>query len=361
MRKKKIELKNLHPKAQAVAARLKNPEAEYERLLALSNFYNNKDESKEFITVEVFVYAKVSEKKVAAKKVFFQVPTSVAESFPYNLRIDFGSNLYEPITQVFTFLDPNSAPLFYRISETEVEYIKLFHRGKLPKPETTDLSKEKVSDGTQPLPQHPYFNPTVLIPTSNLDCLPFYLVQHLEKAWNKYYKEPLTQNTILKYLNRTSPILSVKDVEPFLQKYRLHLKVVDLNDKILYEYQPTKDNKARNKNVPSSITFLQHNAHITPLNHNLNSYVHKQPTETHLRYLDFHRDFTEITNDEELKLAIKRPEPQHLYYTGNTNLFQFFLSLNLEPQITVSELNEVSSYILYNPHKITIRPSEIVC
>jgi hypothetical protein len=358
-RKKKLDLKGLHPKAQAVAKRLKNPEAEYQRLLALSNFYNNKDDSKEFITVEVFVYAKVSEKKVAAKKVFFQVPASVAEAFPYNLRIDFGSNLYEPITQVFTFLDPNSAPLFYRISETEVEYIKLFHRGKLPKPETTDLAKEKVADGTQPIPQHPHFNPTVLIPTTNLDCLPFYLVQHLEKAWNKYYKEPLSQHTILRYLNRASPILSVKDVEPFLQKYRLHLKVVDLNDKILYEYQPAQDNKKRNKDLPSSITFLQHNAHITPLNHNLNSYIHKQPTETHLRYLDFHRDFTEITTDDELKEAIKRQEPQHLYYTGSSNLFQLFHSLNLEPQITVSELNEISSFILYNPHKITVRPSEI--
>lgn len=54
-----------------MAKRLKNPEAEYQRFLALSNFYNNKDDSKKFITVEVFVYAKVSEKKVAAKKVFF--------------------------------------------------------------------------------------------------------------------------------------------------------------------------------------------------------------------------------------------------------------------------------------------------
>lgn len=176
-----------------------------------------------------------------------------------------------PITQVFSFLDPNSAPIFYRISETEVEYIKLFHRGKLPKPETTDLAKEKVADGTQPIPQQPHFNPTVLIPTTNLDCLSFYLVQHLEKARNKYYKEPLSQHTILRYLNKASPILSVK--EPFLQKYRLHLKVVDLNDKILYEYQPTQDNKKRNKDLPSSITFLRHNAHITTLNHNVCSHL----------------------------------------------------------------------------------------
>lgn len=54
-RKKKLDLKGLNPKAQAVA--------------------------KDFITVEVFVYAKVSEKKVAAKKVFFQVPAAVAEPF----------------------------------------------------------------------------------------------------------------------------------------------------------------------------------------------------------------------------------------------------------------------------------------
>ena len=98
-----------------------------------------------------------------------------------------------------------------------------------------------------------------------------------------------------------------------------------MNDKILYEYNPESDNKKRNKDLPSSITFLQHNAHITPLNHNLKSYQQLDFTEPKtLHYLDLKTNWTEINTEEELSQAIAIPEPQYLYYFGDTDLFQYY-------------------------------------
>lgn len=279
------------------------------RLKLLDAYYKNKLESSENTTVEVFVYSSLP--KSVGKKYYFKVPTEIAEIIPFNTKIEFGSALYDPIANIFAHADPQSATVFYQVSEVQVEYFKLYNRGTVPKPTTTNLAEESVANGTQLIPQHPNINPQTLIQTNNLDCLPFYLVQHLQNSWNKYYNEPLSQNTILRYLNKTSPILCVKDVEPFLQKYRLHLTVIDLNDKILYEYNPESDNKKRNKDLPSSITFLQHNAHITPLNYELKRYQQldfSQPKTLH--YLDLKTNWNEINTEEELIKSIAIVQPQ---------------------------------------------------
>lgn len=184
-----------------------------QRLQLLDVYFKDKLESTEDTTVEVFVYS--SAPKSVGKKYYFKLPKEIADTLPFNTKIEFGSNLYDPIANIFAHSDPQSALIFYHISEVQVESFQLYNRGTNPKPTTTNLAEEPVADGTQLLPQHPNINPQTLIQTPNLDCLPFYLVQHLQTSWNKYYKQPLSQNTILNYLNRTSPILSVKDVDPF--------------------------------------------------------------------------------------------------------------------------------------------------
>ena len=366
MPKKGFSIPKLHPRAKEAIGLLKKHSSGTkaifrQRAQILHDFYSNEDTSPSYVTVHVFIYSQTNEKR-SSKKLIVNIPSKVASQLPYGLQIRYGSPMYLSLATLVSHAANNPFSVMKEFVDIygEPDHFVLSNKGTVPKATVNDLAEEPVADGTQPLPQHAFLDPAILVQTKCQDCLPFYLVQSLKESWDKVFiKEKLTQNTILKFLNRTSPVMSANDVRPFLEKYRLHLRILDLNNRTIFEYDPP----IRHKKLKSSFTFLHHNAHVTPLNYNLKALCQKEfEDESTLPFMDFKREMTEIMSELELLAALKILKPQTLYYRTQSSaedLFKLFLSQGIEPKIRIDKHNIPTAFVIHNPHKITVQISEI--
>ena len=340
-----------------------------DKRLLLSDYYRNRLPKDSNITVEVFLYKHCGARtnKPCARKFTANLPKKIAEHVQFNTKIHFDSPLYELYAQVITHVLPQAGYEFFKISEAEPDYFILYHKGEVPSPQHAALITEPVADGRQRLPQHPNLDPTRLALTLDRNCMPFYLVEGLKEAWAKdktLKKSPLTIPLILTSLNRTSPEMSFQDAIPFFRKHRIHVRVVDLNSTLLHEYDPASDGKQRHKTL-NQLTFLHHNAHVVPLNHNLTSFYRKDhgPTCSFLRFRD---NKTEILTETDLLAAFNNPDISQVHYRGpnladdgTRQLFHLLLNQNKEPRLALNDRNEPTSYTLYLPRRFTIVPAEM--
>ena len=361
----------IHRNARAVRRSL-GPQFTRDKQELLSDFYENRIKSESSVTVEVFLYKDCHSKsgKNCAKKFTVNLPIEVAEHVQFKTKIYFTSPLYEIYAQVITHVLPSAGYEFFKISEDEPDYFILYHKGEVPTAQHPTLASEPVADGTRRhLPQHPNLDPSKLVPTTNRDCLPFYLVQTLQQAWAKdktLKKTPLTIPLILGQLKRDSPEMSFEDAIPFFRKHRIHVRVVDLGNVLLHEYDPATDKKDRHKTL-NQVTFLHHNQHVVPLNHNLTSFYRKPNVKDKVsRFLDFRSNKTEILTEAGLLEAFKNPDIRQIHYrgpnvseSGDRTLFHWILKQDKEPLLSLNDRNEPTSYRLFLPHSVTIVPSEM--
>jgi len=275
----------------------------------LSDYYDNNLVSKSSVTVEVFLYKACGGRtnKPCTTKFTVNLPKEVADHIQYKTKILFTSPLYEIYAQVITHILPKAGKDFFTISEQEPEFFILYHKGEVPAAVHASLATEPVANGRQSrrLPQHPNLNPNTLPLTEDRNCMPVYLVKTLEAAWAKdktLKKTPLTIPLILDTLNRESAEMSFEDAIPFFRKHRLHVRVIDLGNHLLHEYDPATDQKVRHKTL-NQLLFLHHNAHVVPLNHNLASFYRKDHEKPKCSFLIFRDNKTEIQTETNLLAA----------------------------------------------------------
>ncbi len=169
-------------------------------------------------------------------------------------------------------------------------------------------------------------------------------------------EDALTQDFILKCLGRTDSVMSVAEAEPFYAKYRLTVKVVDLDDRTVYEYTPS----SRNTHLNSVVFLLQHNAHVTLLSEDMMSYSRKEFKPKTMRYLDGKRKQTEVLDLEGLGVALQNPEVSSVYYRGEEDVFAFCLSAGREPLVHIDKTNTATSFTLMLPHRVNIQPATLL-
>ena len=294
----------------------------------------------------------------------------MADHIQYKTKILFTSPLYEIYAQVITHILPKAGKDFFTISEQEPEFFILYHKGEVPAAVYATLATEPVADGRQSrrLPQHPNLDPKTLPLTEDRNCMPFYLVKTLESAWAKdktLKKTPLTIPLILETLNRSAAEMSFEDAIPFFRKHRLHVRVIDLGNHLLHEYDPATDQKARHKTL-NQLLFLHHNAHVVPLNHNLTSFYRKDHEKPKCSFLTFRDNKTEIQTETDLLAALNDTEISQIHYlgpnvseSGDRTLFHWILNQGKEPLLHLNDRNEPSSYTLFLPHRVTIAPANM--
>lgn len=362
----------LHSNVRAIRTTL-GPGFTPQKQRLLSDYYDNRIHSDSSVTVEVFLYTHCHGKsgKPCAKKFTVNLPSEVAAHVQFKTKVLFTSPLYEIYAQVITHVLPSAGYEFFKISEQEPDFFILYHKGEVPTAQYATLASEPVANGRQScrLPQHPHLDPRTLPLTEDRNCMPFYLVKTLESAWAKdktLRKTPLTIPLILSTLQRESPEMSFDDAVPFFRKHRLHVRVVDLSNHLLHEYDPASDAKIRHKTL-NQLTFLHHNQHVVPLNHNLNSFYRKTESKiSTAHFAGFRNNKTEILTETALLAALSDPEIKQIHYRGpniaedgTRTLFHWILRQNKEPLLNLSETNEPTSYTLYLPHRVTIVPSEM--
>lgn len=248
-------------------------------------------------------------------------------SIPQNTVIEQDS---EPWNKLLTLVadDPDNLLLF-NLTSGNITHVKVQLLEKVKKPKGR-LIDRKLRDATQATPSHPYlqvewtehgFLPKGQPFATQGDCLPRALMYGLKPSWDKTFKTPLTINTITDFCKSTAE-MSVPELQPFLEYYRLSLHVLDIQGKIIYAHIP----ETRHKKLASCFYVLLHNQHATLLNHNLQSLQRKDSIE-HLARPSKHfqmgkMDGTPIVirEFEDLQAHMKNAtEYTRVYYMGDMN------------------------------------------
>ena len=343
----------------------------------LSNFFEGKEDAHNAVEILFFLHP-----SKFLHKLLITLPAGAAAVLPFTSgkdqkKILLDSRMGTFIADAVIKVDPSLSYQFY--DQYPADFFLVFHKGEVPKATLTHLSDEPVADGERPIFQHPNINAKNLTLTTDRNCLPYYLLnytperssQSFKDKWDNLpiakrvglYKDPVTIDSILRTVRTTDPVMPVKDLAPFFKLHRLHVRVYSLRNDLLWEYNPESEGKSRNKDIHSTLSFVQHDAHIMPINHNAASFCHKDHAakkwvkavamaETEIQSLDALRDFLRTC-----------AEPTTVYFSAQQDpesvLLFLMKNMNLKPQVSKAHHNCPQDFVLYVPHKVVIKTLDV--
>ena len=282
-------------------------------------------------------------------------------SIPTNEKIERDSPNWTKLLNLVVEFDPSHYTWFHPMSaENAHDYVIVKLLPEIKKPEG-QLINQPVKDFSQATPSHPnlktYWTDKGFLPANQPfittgDCLPRSIFNALSPKWTKLnetkkLKQLLSIDYICELCN-TQREMSVPQLLPFLEKHRIHLKVFDMQQKLLWEYEPA----SRNKKL-DSINLLLHNRHVSLLDHDLKRLEHltieDEPVSNR-----FHKPSMEdvpiLYTVDDLKPLLAKNTPPKVYFKGNLDdVFAFLLKLNIEPQISLNGSKEIVELKLFHP------------
>lgn len=333
----------------------------YEPFFPQINALFNGDPQGREQSISVLLYYGKIDGKTVTSMLYGSVPTWLIGLLPTDIEIFSNKDGKHPeydevYFNTWTLLDA-ADPSLSRHSYSEPQYIKIYDHGEVPRDPGTEMADEPVGDGYQLIPSHPNLDPSKVVQSQTLDCLPRGLVEHLKPSWDAdkaLGKTPLTQEFILQAIGKTSSFVSFRDCEPFFMKYRLHITSLDVNGRTVYEFKP----KTKNGHIRGTIFFLQHNSHVTLLNHNLTSLARQGEGLKEKRCRK--PQTVEATDFGELEALMYSGAPQSIYYKGAfEEIWAFATELGLEGTLKLADKHKPTGLVFHMPERVTISFADV--
>ena len=302
----------------------------------------------------------------------YSATTGVLEwnnTIPQNSDIVHESEHWFALVNLVKETDPDAQMLF-SLASGGVSHVKVRLLRDVPRP-AGNLVEQRVRDNSQAVPSHPYlkveWTPQGFLPKNQPkalegDCLPRAVMLALKPEWDKnvssrskMFPEPLSIPFITRFC-KCDPEMSLQELQPFLEHYKVSLHVLDTQGKRIFTFKPPLRNKHLNA---SSIYLLLHNNHATLLNHSLKALTQLDLEETyhapskHFSMLKMDGAPIVIQEFADLKdHIIHATDYTRVYYAGDMNdaFARMAKELNLEANLKFDRWNTITELRLHHPN-----------
>lgn len=217
-----------------------------------------------------------------AREASYSAKLSISEwdyGIPENTEIVEDSPEWNRLLTVINDDDPYAQQLFDLVSGS-IQFVKVKLLKDVKRP-SGKLIDQPVRDGSTAIPSHAFlpvewtdngFQPKGQPYSTRGDCLPRAIVFGLKESWDKEFNriktkskmfpEPLSIKFITDFC-KCGNEMSVPQLQPFLEAYRISLHVLDMKGSLLFSYVAP----SRHKSLACCFYLLLHNQHVILLNH----------------------------------------------------------------------------------------------